>query len=88
MDNRQAGDLVTLSCSLAHLGSLSVVQSPPSQLEVSSLPALERVGLFQQVALLQHRLQHSGVHQHRLIYVRCRETSVERHHPTETDKAG
>lgn len=44
--------------SVSHLSCLSVVQSPPSQFEVSSLPPLERVGLFHKVALLQHRLTH------------------------------
>lgn len=45
--------------SVTHLSGLSVVQSPPSQFEVSSLPTLERVGLFHQVPLLQHSLTHT-----------------------------
>lgn len=48
--------------SVSHLSSLSVIQSPPSQFEVSSLPALERVGLFHQVSLLQHSLTHTHTH--------------------------
>lgn len=44
---------------VTHLSGLSVVQSPPSQFEVSSLPTLERVGLFHQVPLLQHSLTHT-----------------------------
>lgn len=49
---------------VGHLAGLSVVQGSASQFEVASLPALERVGLFHQVSLLQHRLQRQGKHRY------------------------
>lgn len=52
-------DKLPLRVRVGHLWGLSIVQSPSSQFEVSSLPALERVGLFHQISLLQHRLQHT-----------------------------